>query len=152
MIFCFASYLLLRYGWKALVISGTLAVFIPCRFPNTISLRRSIINECTRVGDAHLNRVGVPTCAGYSNPLGIDTPSLLRPAIAYARVSSHDQKEDLNVKGMMRNHRLAKSIADASFGEFRRQLTYKSEESGCRLVTADRFFPSSKICSVSRIV
>jgi putative transposase len=49
---------------------------------------------------------------------------------------------------MMRNHRLAKSIADASFGEFRRQLTYKSEESGCRLVTADRFFPSSKICSV----
>ena len=56
--------------------------------------------------------------------------------------------EDLNVRGMTKNHRLALSIADASFGEFRRQLTYKTFERGTTLVVADRWFPSSKMCSV----
>ena len=40
--------------------------------------------------------------------------------------------EDLNVKGMMANRRLARGLADASFGEFRRQLTYKGLQRGCR--------------------
>ena len=56
--------------------------------------------------------------------------------------------EDLNVKGMLRNRRLSKSISDASFGEFRRQLVYKTEAAGKKLVIADRFYPSSKLCSV----
>ena len=56
--------------------------------------------------------------------------------------------EDLCVKGMVRNHHLAKSVADASFGEFRRQLDYKTEELGHVLLVADRFYPSSKLCSV----
>ncbi len=55
--------------------------------------------------------------------------------------------EDLNVAGMLRNRRLARHIADASFGELRRQLTYKTEWNGGRLVTADRWYPSSKTCS-----
>jgi putative transposase len=55
--------------------------------------------------------------------------------------------EDLHVKGMQRNRHLALSIGDASMGELRRQLNYKSEWYGARLVLADRFFPSSKICS-----
>jgi putative transposase len=55
--------------------------------------------------------------------------------------------EDLNVKGMLKNRHLAKSIADASFGEFRRQLSYKMEDENKCLVVADRFFPSSKLCS-----
>jgi putative transposase len=56
--------------------------------------------------------------------------------------------EDLNVGGMKKNHRLAKSIADAAFGEFRRQLEYKAKEKGAKIIVADRFYPSSKICSV----
>ena len=56
--------------------------------------------------------------------------------------------EDLNVRGMMKNRRLAKSIQDAAFGEFRRQLQYKSEWYGRTLYIADRFYPSSKTCSV----
>jgi putative transposase len=55
--------------------------------------------------------------------------------------------EDLNVAGMLRNGRLARRIADAGFGEIRRQLTYKTRRDGCRIVAADRWFPSSKTCS-----
>ncbi len=55
--------------------------------------------------------------------------------------------EDLNVKGMMANHKLAKSIADVSFYEFRRQLEYKCQWYGKELVVIGRFEPTSKICS-----
>jgi putative transposase len=55
--------------------------------------------------------------------------------------------EDLNVAGMLRNRCLARRIADAGFGEIRRRLTYKTRRNGCRVVAADRWFPSSKTCS-----
>ena len=55
--------------------------------------------------------------------------------------------EDLNAKGMVRNHHLAKAVADASFGEFARLLEYKCAERGRTLVRVDRFYPSSKTCS-----
>jgi putative transposase len=55
--------------------------------------------------------------------------------------------EDLHVRGMQRNKRLALSIGDAGLGELRRQLAYKSEWHGSTLIVADRFFPSSKLCS-----
>ncbi|HVA89993.1 MAG TPA: RNA-guided endonuclease TnpB family protein, partial [Chloroflexota bacterium] len=55
--------------------------------------------------------------------------------------------EDLHVRGMLANHRLARAVADVGMGEFRRQLTYKAALAGTRLVVVDRFFPSSKTCS-----
>jgi putative transposase len=55
--------------------------------------------------------------------------------------------EDLNVTGMMSNRHLAQHLADASFGEFRRQVGYKSAWHGGAVITADRWFPSSKTCS-----
>lgn len=55
--------------------------------------------------------------------------------------------EDLNTKGMLKNHKLAKSISDSSFGEIRRQLEYKSLLYGKQLLFVNRFFPSSKTCS-----
>ncbi|WP_215732212.1 IS607 family element RNA-guided endonuclease TnpB [Lentzea atacamensis] len=60
--------------------------------------------------------------------------------------------EDLNVAGMLRNRRLARSIADAGFTEVRRQLAYKTRWRGSRLVVADRWFPSSKTCSDCGVV
>ena len=56
--------------------------------------------------------------------------------------------EDLNVRGMMSNHKLAGSVADMSFYEFRRQLEYKAMAIGTQVIVADRWFPSSKTCSV----
>lgn len=55
--------------------------------------------------------------------------------------------ENLNVKGMMQNHHLAKAIGDASFHELRRQLEYKAKRSRIEVIIADRFYPSSKTCN-----
>ena len=52
--------------------------------------------------------------------------------------------EDLNVKGMVKNRRLALSLSDAALGEFRHQLDYKAQWFGSIVQTVDRFFPSSK--------
>jgi putative transposase len=55
--------------------------------------------------------------------------------------------EDLHVRGMQQNQRLAFSVGDAAMGDLRRQLAYKSVWYGSTLLIADRFFPSSKLCS-----
>ncbi|MTJ08528.1 RNA-guided endonuclease TnpB family protein [Anabaena sp. UHCC 0253] len=55
--------------------------------------------------------------------------------------------ENLHVKGMVRNHNLAKSISDAGWGTFTNFLAYKLERKGGKLIEIDRWFPSSKLCS-----
>lgn len=55
--------------------------------------------------------------------------------------------EDLNVCGMLKNRHLAQAIADVGLFEFRRQVTYKGEWYGCKILLADRYFPSTKLCS-----
>src|SRR5574344_163604 len=54
--------------------------------------------------------------------------------------------EDLNVKGMLKNHKLAKSIQDASFGSFCNMITYKADEQHRQYVKIGTFYPSSKLC------
>jgi putative transposase len=53
--------------------------------------------------------------------------------------------EDLNLSGMLRNHRLANAIADSSLYECRRQLKYKSKLYDTKLIIADRYYPSSQL-------
>ncbi len=55
--------------------------------------------------------------------------------------------EDLNIKGMSKNHHLAKSINDASWGKFFEMLNYKAEEAGRTVIRVPRFEPTSKRCS-----
>jgi len=56
--------------------------------------------------------------------------------------------EDLNIKGMLRNRKLARSIADMGWSEFRRQLLYKAAWHGGQVIMVDRWYPSSKTCSI----
>lgn len=54
--------------------------------------------------------------------------------------------EDLNIKGMVKNHRLARQISDVAWGEFVRMLAYKAEMNDKKVVKIDRYYPSSKTC------
>lgn len=54
--------------------------------------------------------------------------------------------EDLNIKGLMKNRHLSKSVSDSKWFEFRRQIEYKAELYGIAVVISDRFYPSSKTC------
>lgn len=69
--------------------------------------------------------------------------------VSHQLVSDYDliSVEDLNVKGMIKNHKLSKHIADASWGTFVRLLQYKCDWYGKELVKVNRFYPSSKTCS-----
>ncbi|QAY62890.1 hypothetical protein ET495_06115 [Xylanimonas allomyrinae] len=69
--------------------------------------------------------------------------------VSNSLVQTHDRLviEDLNITGMLANHRLAAAISDAAWGELARQLRYKMAWRGGQVVTADRWFPSSKTCS-----
>lgn len=66
---------------------------------------------------------------------------------ALARSHKAIAVEDLNVKGMMRNHRLSRAIGDASFADFLTKLAYKCKLYGTELIVANRFYPSTKTCS-----
>lgn len=56
--------------------------------------------------------------------------------------------EDLNVAGMVKNHKLARSLTNSAFGEVRRQLEYKAKLYGNTVIIINRFYLSSKTCSV----
>jgi len=64
-----------------------------------------------------------------------------------ARTKSVIGVESLNVAGLLKNHCLARQLADAGIGEFFRQLRYKTKWYGSNVVEADPFFPSTKRCS-----
>jgi putative transposase len=69
--------------------------------------------------------------------------------VSGALVKTHDRLviENLNVSGMLANHRLARAISDASWAEFARQLRYEQAWRGGTLMVADRWYPSSKLCA-----
>jgi putative transposase len=60
--------------------------------------------------------------------------------------------EDLNVRGMVRNHHLARTVSDGGFSEFRRQIEYKARLYGARVVVADHWYPSSQSCSCCGVI
>ncbi|RDI55559.1 RNA-guided endonuclease InsQ/TnpB family protein [Nocardia mexicana] len=74
--------------------------------------------------------------------------------VANRLVKTHDRLviEDLHVAGMLRNHRLARAIGDAGWADFARLLRYKQQWRNGAVVTADRWYPSSKRCSTCGII
>jgi putative transposase len=75
------------------------------------------------------------------------TDALHKATTALAKAKSVIVVEDLHVAGMMRNRHLARTISDQGWALFRRQLAYKCQWYGSRLLVAPRFYPSSKRCS-----
>ena len=69
------------------------------------------------------------------------TTAKLSQKYAYIRI------ENLNVSGMIANHKLASAVSDCGFYEFRRELTYKAGMYGTKVELVDRWYPSSKMCS-----
>jgi putative transposase len=69
-------------------------------------------------------------------------------------VQTHDRLviEDLNVQGMLRNHRLARAVSDAGWSEFARMLAYKQAWRGGQLLEADRWYPSTRRCPACGVV
>src|ERR1700757_560192 len=69
-------------------------------------------------------------------------------------VKTHDRLviEDLNVRGMLANHRLARAISDAGWSEFARMVRYKQSWRGGQVIEADRWFPSTRLCPQCGVV
>jgi putative transposase len=73
--------------------------------------------------------------------------ALHKATVSIVRRSGVIVLEDLNIRGMLANHRLARAISDVGLYEFRRQIHYKAEWHGSTVLIAPRFFPSSKLCN-----
>ena len=108
-------------------------------------LARSVSRK--KKGSANRERAKAKLARGQQKVVNLRTDTLHK--LTNKLVSEFDVIciEDLNVSGMMKNHHLARSVANASFYEFRRQLEYKAAWYGKKLVVADRWYPSSKTCS-----
>jgi len=100
--------------------------------------RRGSRNHCKRL--LQLQRL-------HMRITNIRQDTLHKVTIQLTKTKSIVGIENLHVRGLLQNHRVAKTVGDASFAEFRRQLEYKARWYGCTLVIAPRFFPSSKRCS-----
>ncbi len=83
----------------------------------------------------------------YEHIANIRKDFLHKLSTRLARENQTIAVEHLNIKGMLKHHRLAKSISDVSWSEFFRQLEYKTELHGGEVIKIDKFYPSSQICS-----
>jgi putative transposase len=105
------------------------------------------LNRHKIIGSANWKKAQMQIAILYRKIANIRSYSLHKLTTLLAKNNGTIVIEDLNVSGMLANHKLAKSIADMGFYEFRRQLTYKCELYGSKLVVVSRWFPSSKTCS-----
>jgi putative transposase len=98
-------------------------------------------------GSANRRKVVMRLARAYARVTNIRSDALHKLTTRLCRENQAVGIEDLNVRGMLRNHKVARGIVDASWGEFRRMLAYKAPIFGTDLRVADRWCPSSKTCS-----
>lgn len=98
-------------------------------------------------GSANRRRAAARLARIHARVANVRTDALHKATSDLARRYETVVAEDLNVAGMLRNRRLARAISDQGFGQARRLLGYKTTWNGGRLIVADRWFASSKICS-----
>lgn len=111
--------------------------------------QRHLANKLSRKkkGSAHRRRAAAKLGRHHYHVANVRRHFLHQ--VSNALVKTHDRLviEDLNVSGMLRNHRLAQAISDAGWAEFARLLSYKQAWRAGQLASADRWYPSSKLCS-----
>ncbi len=105
------------------------------------------LNRHKQKGSANQKKAQVKIARLHRTIANIRASTLHKLTTYLAKNHSTVAIEDLNVSGMMANHKLAKAVGDMGFYEFRRQLEYKTKLYGSKLVIVDRWFPSSKTCS-----
>ena len=100
-----------------------------------------------RKGSANRRRANRKVARQHYRISCIRKDALHKTSNAITKYCSTVVLEDLNVAGMMKNHKLAKAVSDTSMSELIRQIRYKAAWRGVKVLTADRWFPSSKTCS-----
>ena len=125
------------------VISGPKA--LACLLPRLKRLSRSVARK--QKGSANRRKARRKLARHYARIANIRADALHKLTTDLTRRFELIGIEDLNVKGMLSNRHLSRSVSDMSFFEFRRQLDYKARDTGSLVVIADRWFASSKTCS-----
>lgn len=119
----------------------------PLRNAKRLLVHRSKQHSRKRLGSSNRKKSVMKLACLHRRIKNIRNDSLHKLTTQLCRENQMVVIEDLVVKGMMANRKLAFSVSDMGFGEFRRQLEYKSYIFGTKIVVADRWFPSSKKCS-----
>jgi putative transposase len=109
--------------------------------------RASRAHSRKAAGSANRRKSAARLARIHAQVVGVRADALHKATSALAARYETVVAEDLNVAGMTRNRRLARAIADQGFGMARRMLGYKTTWNGGFLLLADRWFPSSKMCS-----
>src|SRR6266540_1148900 len=109
--------------------------------------RRARAVSRKRPGSRHRRKAAVALARCHRRIRNQRADALHKATTALARAKSVIVVEDLHVAGMLRNRHLARAISDRGWAEFHRQLGYKTQWYGSRLLVAPRFYPSSKTCS-----
>ena len=125
------------------VISGPKA--LACLLPRLRRLSRSVARK--QKGSANRRKARRKLARHYVRIANIRADALHKLTTDLTRRFELIGIEDLNVKGMLSNRHLSRSVSDMGFFEFRRQLDYKARDMGSLVVMADRWFASSKTCS-----
>ena len=147
---CQTSIVGVDLGIKALATLSTGEVFLGAKSYKEYAAKLSRMQWLNRhkvIGSSNWKKMQLAWARLHRKIANIGKDTLHKLTTLLAKNHGVIAIEDLNVSGMMANHKLAGSVADMGFFEFRRQLTYKCELYGSKLVVADRWFPSSKTCS-----
>ncbi|MEV0059089.1 transposase [Nocardia sp. NPDC050718] len=118
----------------------------PPRYSSNVRLTKSLSRKQK---GSHNRRVAAARPARHHGRIARSRYHFMHQ-VANLLVNTHDRMvvEDLHVSGMLRNHRMARTIADAGWANFLQTVRYKQAWRSGTIATADRFYPSSKRCSV----
>lgn len=100
-----------------------------------------------QIGSANFKKTSQQLAKAHYRVANIRKDALHQATSLLTKTKSAIVLEDLNVRGMLKNHHLAQAIADVGMYEFRRQISYKGAWYSCQVFFADRFYPSTKRCS-----